>query len=439
MLTLRVDFLVRVAVLLLLLISTRAFIWIWVEQAYVLSGADQAMARIFSLARWAVMGGLVFLILRGRFRPADLFAVWPILLFTAFVAVTFLWSAASMLDVIRGTLRYFGVLLMALALCHLVDEDRAFRRMLWVCVAFVVVNAAMLAAPHLAIHMSGPFSGQFRGAYFQKNLFGGIAANIFAFLFVFAVVSAGRPRRIAAAAAALCFLLLLWAGSKTAIAATVASAGVGLAAWAIVARRSRGAGRESAAFFFIMLALSIAFSVAAFGIVIELLNALDGVTFTGRTYLWDFVQRWGMERPWLGYGLEGFWRRFLEEEDALSRLGLWTIGSAHNGFLEAFLIGGFVGVAMVIAILGALFLQMVRLVMVGGSPRLVMLIAMILTQTIVLNMFETRITSSTYTDILFIGFCMILASRALKQAPRRTRPAVLRRDPLGRPIGAAPR
>ncbi|MEL6980363.1 MAG: O-antigen ligase family protein [Pseudomonadota bacterium] len=417
MFAIRTDLVIKVTLLLMLIIATRGVLWIWIGDQYLLSGASEAVARIFSQVRWLLMAVMLAIVFRARFRPSDLFSLWPILLLTAFFAVTTLWSIASNTDVIRGALRYFGVVLMAIALCHLADEDRAFRRLLWVAIGFVAVNVAMLLLPMYAIHMSGPFAGQFRGMYMQKNLFGGVGSNIFAILFVCAVAGERAYRRHAAIAAGLLFLLLAWAGSKTAIAAMIVSCGIGLLTLLIVQRRD--ARSEGVAFFFIALTLSVALGVAGFIAVVEVMNALDGVTFTGRTLLWDFSIKMGSDRPLLGFGLDGFWRRFLEQEGKLSQMGLWTIGSAHNGYLEAFLIGGFVGLGLVFLILAHFFLQLVRLVVAGGSPRLVMLSSTLLVQLIVLNMFETRITTSIYPDVFLIGVCLILAGRELRSAAQR--------------------
>lgn len=73
-------------------------------------------------------------------------------------------------------------------------------------------------------------------------------------------------------------------------------------------------------------------------------------TLTGRTRIWQYVWDMIQQRPWLGYGYQGFWHN-LEGASAYVNLAFGPfsssgIPSSHNGFLEILLATGFVGLSV---------------------------------------------------------------------------------------------
>jgi exopolysaccharide production protein ExoQ len=71
-------------------------------------------------------------------------------------------------------------------------------------------------------------------------------------------------------------------------------------------------------------------------------------TFTGRTIIWDFVQREIDLRPLLGWGYESFW--LVPGSPALEAPG-WIKGmpNGHNGYYDTMLDLGYVGFALLLA------------------------------------------------------------------------------------------
>ena len=71
-------------------------------------------------------------------------------------------------------------------------------------------------------------------------------------------------------------------------------------------------------------------------------------TFTGRTIIWDFVQRQIELKPLLGWGYQSFWL-VGPGGPSLSAPG-WvkTMPNAHNGYLDAMLEMGYVGFALLV-------------------------------------------------------------------------------------------
>ncbi|MGF1479260.1 MAG: O-antigen ligase family protein [Cyanophyceae cyanobacterium] len=70
-------------------------------------------------------------------------------------------------------------------------------------------------------------------------------------------------------------------------------------------------------------------------------------TLTGRTKLWPRVLDITKERPWLGYGYNGFWKVTEESRELQANVGEFAKNS-HNGLLELWLDLGLVGVAIFI-------------------------------------------------------------------------------------------
>jgi exopolysaccharide production protein ExoQ len=70
-------------------------------------------------------------------------------------------------------------------------------------------------------------------------------------------------------------------------------------------------------------------------------------TFTGRTYIWDFVNLEIAKRPLLGWGYRSFW---LVGPDSPPLVDAWgwirQMPSAHNGYLDTILDTGYIGLVL---------------------------------------------------------------------------------------------
>ncbi len=102
-------------------------------------------------------------------------------------------------------------------------------------------------------------------------------------------------------------------------------------------------------------------------------------TLSDRTYLWKDVVRLGMQHPILGSGYGGFWTS--EIYSKLSPEVDNRPAESHNGYLETFANLGFVGVAMLVALLWqslASAFALIRSDFEYGRMRLVMLATILL-------------------------------------------------------------
>ena len=157
----------------------------------------------------------------------------------------------------------------------------------------------------------------------------------------------GRRRTIPLLFLGLAIMLVLLAGSATALVITVTM--VGLIPLLKTLRRDARLTVVFGCVGVLMAGSTLLFLVPS-------LDALAGmvgrdVTLTGRTGIWLAVALMIGERPWLGYGYETFWLRdfpFRLPVDAATGYGS---PHAHNGFLEVALALGFLGLFLFLFLL----------------------------------------------------------------------------------------
>ena len=77
-------------------------------------------------------------------------------------------------------------------------------------------------------------------------------------------------------------------------------------------------------------------------------------TFTGRSIIWQMVTEAILRRPWLGYGFDAFWQGLKGESLLIIASADWLVPHSHNGYLEALLGLGFVGLFLVLLCAGRL-------------------------------------------------------------------------------------
>lgn len=242
-----------------------------------------------------------------------------------------------------------------------------------------IVYAAILLAPHLALHgaegVEGGHAGDWKGHLSHKNY----AAPVFSVVAMIGIYCWRSGLRWRGLVITLLAIVFVWkSGSRT-------TAGFLPIAIAIV--MLRGALRSPLPVIAAHLAMVTLVACLTVGTVLsqsllELSQALiSDATFTGRDEIWKFALRHIAERPWLGYGYVSFWQTPIVtalEENFEASWDVRGIGSAHNSYLDAALMFGIPGALVVVYVLTVLpMLRYVAAVRLGGSSRLADLFAMI--------------------------------------------------------------
>jgi O-antigen ligase len=323
--------------------------------------------------------------------------IWLVILL---ILLSTLWSAYPDITLRRGAILlgatcfgvYFATRYSFKQQFHMITW--AFGWVLVLCVVFAI------ALPRYGI-MSGVHSGAWRGIYMHKNSLS-IQMAITSLLFLLSVLGAGRRS------------FNSWAGCIGAFALMILSrASTGLIAFfvllPIILLGSILRFRDT-----VMIPILI-FTVTAFGSIFlyimtnaESLLPLIGedATLTGRTQLWAYVGTMIQERPWLGYGYEGFWRGMGSEGARIWRAIGWQAPHAHSGYLELLLTFGWIGTSIFALTFFNSFLRSLALIRVHKSFEslwfVVFLSLMVLTNTT-----EKAIFGGGMGWIIYVSICLL--------------------------------
>ena len=294
------------------------------------AGLDAAVGRVAHLSLfmffiWAISR------LRGSF---------DLILRERWIAVLVIWSVASIgWSVQPGqTLRYS----MALAVAMLVGLYIGIRieplqqiRLVALCLGITAILSLSLGlfAPKFAISPDG----EWRGAFLHKNSLSYLM-SLSALCFLFLAICERRRRWFFVTMALLSCVLVVLSKSAGGLVVTLIMFVLLTPLYKILQLSKRGfiaAIVASAAVFGVGLALVLQNLTPLFNLLGR------DATFTGRVQLWQHVKQEILTRPVLGFGYSAFWST--GEADRLRAAVGWEPWTAHNGFLDAALGLGFLG------------------------------------------------------------------------------------------------
>jgi len=137
------------------------------------------------------------------------------------------------------------------------------------------------------------------------------------------------------------------------------------------------------------------------------------LTFTGRTAIWNLVLSEGTD-PLVGAGFSGFWTD--ERTKRLSETYFYDLNQAHNGYIETYLNNGYVGVALLLAVIFFSLPPIKRDILSGasfGALRLAILIP-----SLFYNM-----TEAAFDRLDLLWFSLLLAVMEYPRVQRAVPPA----------------
>ncbi len=267
--------------------------------------------------------------------------------FTPLIILCVMWFGMSMLWSIDPsvTLRRSIALLMTtlcgFALAARYDWNEMVQRIAFVFLVLAVLSLlTALLWPTKGI-MHEIHEGAWRGLWGEKNYLGGIMTKgLIACMCAFAM----RPDRwwLWLPGGLLCFLLVIMSTSKTALIISLVSIGLFVA---IRIFRRRPILRIPLLYFSVM-AFSL-FTILMLIFPAEILGLIGkDPTFTGRTDIWVLLIESIREKIVLGYGYGAYWLNELGPSYTVRTSLEWGVPSAHNGWVEIWLSGGVVIVAL---------------------------------------------------------------------------------------------
>jgi exopolysaccharide production protein ExoQ len=276
----------------------------------------------------------------------------------AFVALLAIASSQWSVDPatsFRQGITLAGTTMCAAFLAFCIPVTRLYRMIggLMVVLAFVTAFLA-IAVPSLGL-MQDAYAGAWTGPWLEKNRTGA-AMCIGALACIAAAITSGHPRRWIAGAL-ICVVTIVLARSATSLAAFV----LGVGAITFVWMCRKGPAMTVLAGYLGLIGVAGIAAVMIFtpGVITDLLGRESNLT--GRAEIWAAVQRRIEEKPFLGYGYGAFWGG--EKYDAIGYIWRevdFKARAAHNGWLDAWLEMGMVGLMGTIAFMAAAALAALR-------------------------------------------------------------------------------
>ncbi|WP_409432733.1 O-antigen ligase family protein [Litorimonas sp. RW-G-Af-16] len=300
--------------------------------------AQSALARTLWYPVYALVI-LVSLMTLPRFLKMAAFS--PIIIFCVLACgATYFWSVDPSIT-LRRSIALMVTTMAGLALAARYDWSEMVQRIAFVFLIAAIISLFIIITNPARGIMSEIHVGAWRGVWVEKNYLGGnMTKGLIACMCAFAM----RPSRawLWIPGGLLCFFLVLMSTSKTALLISVSAI---LLFFALRLFRRFPIIR-------IPLLYSIVASLTVFFILVlaipEEMFAIIGKdpTLTGRTDIWDLLMMSIKQKFWLGYGYGTYWADPLGPSYSVRTILQWGVPSAHNGWIETWLSGGVVVVAM---------------------------------------------------------------------------------------------
>ena len=292
---------------------------------------------VMSLLQFGIYAVTIFLLL-SRSKSSIRTAIRsPIVWFLPVMALmSFLWSDFSALSLQKGitTIQttYFGVYM-----ASRFSLKQQLQMLAWTLGIVAILSVLFtLGFPGAGIE-AGANAGAWRGPFAQKNVLARLAV-LGAIVFLLLALDSRRHRYWLWGGLSLSVLLILMTGSKTALLLFLTIVTL-LPLYKALRRKDT---------IVIPLVITLVLFVGSIALIIvgNWENILFGLgrdpTLSGRTTLWEVAIDKIAERPWLGYGYQGFWQEGGGAEVIWQAEG-YKPPHAHNGFINMALDLGLIG------------------------------------------------------------------------------------------------
>jgi exopolysaccharide production protein ExoQ len=312
------------------------------DRQAVYNGAARLEPRIF----WPVMAAIsVILAAQNRSRLAKL--TWPphiicLLAYLSFAGASVLWAFSpenSFVRFIQQAMIVISIVLPAM----LADRIADIMRGLFLCFGLaLILNVFFVLDGSVDMVNCSAVNFCYEGYFDGKNYLGECAAVAF-LLSLYEIVHRGGRRVLGIIVVAIAIALVLLSDSKTAFGLIIISPLLAQLTLTVrkITRVSPG---------IILLSIPFCYAVVSTVSHVDIMNRVAYMlyhdsTLTGRTIIWDFVQYEIGRRPLLGWGYQSFW---LVPGSPSSEASGWVklMPNAHNGYYDATVEMGYVGLAL---------------------------------------------------------------------------------------------
>ncbi len=256
-----------------------------------------------------------------------------------YILASVIWSSAPDVTLQNAVVLGLGTVIGAYIGTRFSTEQIFYLMKYPVLIGMVSSIFLVVFVPDLGLMKTTVHNGLWKGAYVHKNVTG-LAALIAIVVFLYCYRA---NIYVMSALVACATIVLIGARSSTSFIALAVLAGI------YIARRPLSV-RGLDVFLVICGGLLLS-SMIAFVLILNL-EAFVGLfgkdlTFTGRTFLWEYGFRAFLSRPLLGFGFDAFWYDTSQYGGvAIRALAGWQTPGIHNGWLELLLSVGLVGTVL---------------------------------------------------------------------------------------------
>lgn len=269
-------------------------------------------------------------------------ALGPVLALLIWAGLSLLWSVNPM-TTWRSFISIAGLTAYGIMFSFYYSIEEQLRLLALYMFAVALISLLLiLFIPSRGI-MSEIHPGAWQGIFWHKNLLG-VHIALGVVLFVLCACEDTRYRLHYLAGLAACLALLI--GSRSLTGAVSALAGLTTYA-AVKSLRTPPLGLKRN---HVALAWLAAAMIAGSWLVSNLESALNLVgrdsTLTKRTLIWSLVLENSTDRPWLGYGLNSFWKGSTGTSAEVIKTLRFDPWHAHNGLMDLYLELGLIGISI---------------------------------------------------------------------------------------------
>ena len=369
-----------------------------------LSNIEASSSNAINVLYFLAVGGLAVLLAGPRLAMGQRMiwtgALLVLVAYLALAAASTVWALNTSISMRRLILQ--GLVVVSTVFAVLVEDDprRLARRLFWLALLTVALNIAWLG-------VKPPSPLGVEGIYPQQNVLGAVLLVILPILIYALVTSRGMGRLLAVGGLAGTFVLLVLSESKTSLGLAIVVPSFVLAA-TVAARTLRTTPATLIWFGLLTIYLSWLLVSQVSGMTLDDLSELTfgDPTFTGRTYIWEFIGQQIDNRPALGYGFNSFWAVGYDSPSFREAPGfIISLLQSHSGYLDTRIETGIVGFALLIALI-ALAMNQTSALVRRDRPLAFMCMSLVL-----LAVLHNLLESSFFRNYnaVWVGFLIAIA------------------------------
>lgn len=364
-----------------------------------------------------------------------------LLIFALLAAASFLWSIDPGVT-LRRTVRFATTVLVAVAFVMMGWRTNRFQNVVRPALTMVLLGSIIfvMAAPDLAIEQMNfaALIGAWHGLATQKNGLGSLA-SIALILWLHAGFCKDRPWWMVAVGGGIALICLMKSRSSTSIMDAVFSCTL----MVMLLRPPSGLRRYLPYMIVLFVSALLLYSLAVLnlipgsGVLLSPITALSGkdLTFSGRTAIWDIVNRHIALSPMLGSGYGAYWVQVpgSPSMEMLDRLYFYPT-EGHNGYLDVINDLGAVGALCLLGYLLKYLRQGMQL-FATVRPQGILYLTLLFDQ-LIANLSESRWFSVLTVEFTIMTIATVSMARTLMDQQKQP---VQNRAAPARPPNTAPR